>query len=685
MRFYTNIYLSITSQKYKLTEDFKEKLRQLGIRKFLLISLFYVRLFVIFTALMRTVFHQAEPQYISYITIVCYAVYNAICIIIWHAKQNQFFSNSSVKSQFGFDSIFIMSLYAATRNIESDFFIFFVIPIVISLLEDKVQWKEYRKQVIFVILMLLSSITIIASVFTHVEVGILLKLYIRHFSLRLSYILLLSVLFAIAYRDNARLKKSAELESLSKKLAMDKNNIFKIFNNSCDIIIVSNKDGYVQLPNKRARTLLNYGHDSFKNVHCSTIFCDTSGENGNIVVDDIMHKLELLNKSTLYDYDTNLKSKDNKIIHVKLSALYISSDFIAIIARDMRDIDNIRLEKKIAIENEEAVKLSILDALPLPIIELENRIIKYSNDQMREIFGLNPDEIVGENTRIMYQNDSTYVNIGKEVHRSLLKDKVYTSQDYVPFTHSDGTIKLCKVKAARVTDNYEADRRIIATYEDVTELVRAKEELSIAYEKEQQSLDGTISIMLELYEQADSYTKGHQMRVSKIATAIAKEMNLDQHTIRNIQLAASLHDIGKISIPISLLCKPGSLTEHEFSLIKQHPVYGFSIFKNANFPLDIAEIALQHHEKLDGSGYPNKLRGEEIKLEAQIISISDVFEAMCSARPYRTAYSEHYAIKEIIKNTETSFKSEIVDAFLNAYNERRIEGYNENTMDETRV
>lgn len=171
-------------------------------------------------------------------------------------------------------------------------------------------------------------------------------------------------------------------------------------------------------------------------------------------------------------------------------------------------------------------------------------------------------------------------------------------------------------------------------------------------------------------EVRDPYTAGHQRRVAHLATAIAKELQLTEDQIVGLKLASVVHDIGKIRVPAEILSKPGRLDELEFNLIKRHPVTGHEILKSINFPWPIAEAVLQHHERLDGSGYPRGLKDEEILHEAKIVAVADVVEAMVSHRPYRAGLGVDAAMEEITSNRGTMYDPLVVDVCLKLFREQ---------------
>jgi PAS domain S-box-containing protein/putative nucleotidyltransferase with HDIG domain len=177
-------------------------------------------------------------------------------------------------------------------------------------------------------------------------------------------------------------------------------------------------------------------------------------------------------------------------------------------------------------------------------------------------------------------------------------------------------------------------------------------------------LEGSIEAIALTLEMRDPYTAGHQQRVTKLACAIAEEMNLPQKIIDGLRISGLIHDLGKVTVPAEILSKPGKLTETEFSIIKNHPRVAYDILKKIDFPWPVADIVLQHHEYLDGSGYPQGLQEKDILLEARILTVADVVEAMASHRPYRAALGIDIALDEVKFGKGTMFDAAVVDACL---------------------
>ncbi len=214
---------------------------------------------------------------------------------------------------------------------------------------------------------------------------------------------------------------------------------------------------------------------------------------------------------------------------------------------------------------------------------------------------------------------------------------------------------------ARVRTHLEVTRLRNHLVELVDERTR---ELRESEKRLRASLIDSVSAIASTVELRDPYTAGHQHRVAMIAKAIASRLDLDENLVEGLYLASVVHDVGKIHIPAEILSKPGRLNDLEYNLIKVHPGAGYEILKSIDFPWPIAKIVLQHHERLDGSGYPDGLKGDAILQEAKILAVADVIEAMASHRPYRVALGLDLALGEIEKGSGRLYDPEVVKACL---------------------
>jgi PAS domain S-box-containing protein/putative nucleotidyltransferase with HDIG domain len=213
----------------------------------------------------------------------------------------------------------------------------------------------------------------------------------------------------------------------------------------------------------------------------------------------------------------------------------------------------------------------------------------------------------------------------------------------------------------------------VVVLRDITRSVKSEDKLHESFKMLRKAMGGAIQAMAQTVESRDPYTAGHQKRVSNIARMIADELSLKRDQIEGIRLAGVIHDLGKISIPAEILSKPGRITEVEFNLIKNHPETGYDILKTIDFPWPIAEIVHQHHERIDGSGYPRGLSGDEIMIEAKILAVADVVEAMASHRPYRPSLGIDVALEEIEKNRNKLYDKEVADICIDIFRKKKID------------
>jgi len=220
-----------------------------------------------------------------------------------------------------------------------------------------------------------------------------------------------------------------------------------------------------------------------------------------------------------------------------------------------------------------------------------------------------------------------------------------------------------------IIDRKKTHRGNVLVFRDIALRKTAEQELKESYDRLNRALEGIIRAMAATIEMRDPYTAGHQRRVSKLACAIARKIGLPERQIEGIRMAGEIHDIGKIYVPAEILSKPGKLTDIEFTIIKTHSQVGYDILKNIEFPWPIADIVVQHHERLDGSGYPAHLKGNAILPEANIIIVADVVEAMSSHRPYRPSHGIDKAITEITQNRGILYDAAVVDHCVRLFRE----------------
>jgi PAS domain S-box-containing protein len=318
---------------------------------------------------------------------------------------------------------------------------------------------------------------------------------------------------------------------------------------------------------------------------------------------------------------------------------------------------------------------NLLDYANVPIIVWDPTFkITRFNHAFERLTEFTADEVSGENLAMLFPKDSKDESLSQI--RSTLKGERWESVE-IPILRKDGDIRTVLWNSANI---FAEDGTIliatIAQGYDITERKQAEKQLKQTLESLRKAVGTTIQVVVSAVETRDPYTAGHQFRSADLARAIATEMGLPKDKIEGIRIAGSIHDIGKLSIPTEILSKPSKLSEIEFSLIKEHARKGFEILKDVESPWPLAEIVYQHHERMDGSGYPRKLKGDDILIEARILSVADVVEAMASHRPYRPALGLNAALEEIKNNKGTLYDADAVGACLRLFREKgfQLEG-----------
>ncbi|MFQ5861658.1 MAG: HD domain-containing phosphohydrolase [Candidatus Brocadiales bacterium] len=307
------------------------------------------------------------------------------------------------------------------------------------------------------------------------------------------------------------------------------------------------------------------------------------------------------------------------------------------------------------------------------ILDKDFRVV-WVNKALESYFGLKRDDVIGKDKRQLIKDKIHHIFEEGEKFKEVIF-KTYDNNTYVEnfvchVLPGDGREErwLNHWSQPITAGLYEGGR--VEHYTDISVRKQAEEELKQSTEKLRRSLGGTIQALASTVETRDPYTASHQRRVADLARTIAREMGLSREQIDGIRMAGVIHDIGKIAVPAEILSKPGRLTKTEHNMIKTHPQAGYDILKEVEFPWPVAKIVLQHQERMDGSGYPAGLSGEDIILEARILGVADVVEAMSSHRPYRPALGIDKALEEISKNRGVLYDANAVDACVRLFTEK---------------
>jgi len=331
------------------------------------------------------------------------------------------------------------------------------------------------------------------------------------------------------------------------------------------------------------------------------------------------------------------------------------------------DVTEQRRAEEALRESEELFR-SYLEYAPdgVCVSDLEGNFL-YGNLKCEEIIGYRREELLGKNylkLNILSENNR---NKAVRLLQANMEGKS-TGPNEIDLISKEGGLIPVEINTNVVQRMGQGI--VLSFVRDITNRKRAEEELQQTLESLRKALSTTIQVMVSAVEIRDPYTAGHQIRSAGLARAISTDMGLPQEKIDGIRMAGSIHDIGKLSIPAEILSKPTKLTNSEFSLIKEHSQKGYEMLKEVESPWPLAEIVYQHHERMDGSGYPRNLKGDDIIMEARVLAVSDVVEAMASHRPYRPGLGIDKALEEIEKNKGTLYDNAVADTCLRLFREK---------------
>ncbi len=300
------------------------------------------------------------------------------------------------------------------------------------------------------------------------------------------------------------------------------------------------------------------------------------------------------------------------------------------------------------------------------IIIVQDNIYVFANKAMVGISGYETGELLGmafEDIFVPEERDGV-----REYFQKSLKRKQGGNSFEGRLLCKGGAVKDVEVSFGSIT--IEGRRAEMGYIDDITFRKKAQDEIRQTVERLKKRLEETVNALASITEKRDPYTAGHQHRVAELTGAIAEELGLSEDQVEGAVVAATLHDIGKIYEPSEILSKPDLLTDIEFLMMKVHPEIGYDVLKNIDFPWPVALIVRQHHERMDGSGYPDGLKGDEILVEARILAVADVVEAMASHRPYRSALGVEEALKEITENRGREYDRDVVNACVRLFRKR---------------
>ena len=383
--------------------------------------------------------------------------------------------------------------------------------------------------------------------------------------------------------------------------------------------------------------------------------------------EDFLNRVYAFHGSTAEGMDV-LRFKDGRYVK-RFSAPMIIDGSVHGRVWSFRDITQRKRAEEVLLEAEEQFR-SLVEQATTGIIIIQDGKLAYVNPRFCEIHGYaRQSELLGTDVlSLILEKDH---GVTMEAIRHLLDGEVGKINHTVTALRKDGT--RIEVGICCSLFSYRGRRAIVAMTQDISEKSRIEADNQRYIEQLKTAFMSTVEVATIINEMRDPYTASHERRTADIAVAIAAELGFDRHWQEGLHIAGHLHDIGKINIPTEILSKPGKLGAIEFQLVKTHAQSGFDVLKGVEFPWPVAQVAQQHHERMDGSGYPHGLKGEKILPEARIMAVADVIEAMSSHRPYRPGLGIEIALAEIEHGRGTRYDADAADACLGMFREQRYQ------------
>ncbi len=467
---------------------------------------------------------------------------------------------------------------------------------------------------------------------------------------------------------NTRIESETGIENITAVLGIT-NGLFLIYDT----------EGTLKYVNQKLRELLGYPSDDMGRMNVTDLVINRHKRR---IREVLRTKLP---KGQERVAQMPLRGRDGKEFFVitRTAPIYRQERVVAevVVIEDLTEIKRTEDE----LRDSQRLTADIIQSLPdaTIVIDQEGRVL-YWNREMVELTGYTAEAMVGQSN---YEYGRAFYN---GIRRPMLVDMVIKpdldiSHMYASY-HREGNVLVTdknfahpkgedKIMWGRAAPLFNTSGDIVGAIEsvrDITGHIKFEEDLVRSHAKLETVFTGTVKALAVMTEKRDQYTAGHQQRVASLAEAIAREMGMGEDAVGEINIAATLHDIGKLYVPLDILSQTGKLTDIEYLFIKTHPAAGYDILKSIPFDAPIAEIILQHHERMDGSGYPRGLSGDEILIEARIIAVADVVEAMVSHRPYRPAMGIDQALEEIKANAGRLYDPTVVEACVGLFHNHRF-------------
>ncbi len=429
------------------------------------------------------------------------------------------------------------------------------------------------------------------------------------------------------------------------------------------IVLIDNATGNILEANSAAAAL--YGYD------CAELLTkrntDLSAEQEE--TQRVTHETPIISDKVVTIPLRFHRKKDGTVFPVEITGRFFIREGRSVHIAAIRDITERKRGEEALRQAEENFRRS-LDESPLGIriVTFEGETL-YANRAILDIYGYGDIEELRSTPIKKRYTPASYAEYQ-------IRKKMRTNGEACPSGYEISIIRKTgerrRVQVLRKDILWNGQKQFQSIYRDITETQKLEEKLQESLSGMRKAFDGIIQVLSTISEKRDPYTAGHQTRVADLTRAIAQDMGLSAERVEGVRLAGTIHDIGKVSVPAEILSKPARLTNIEFDMVKSHPQVGYEILHDVDFSWPLAEMVLEHHERMDGSGYPKGLKGEAILLEARILAVADVVEAMASHRPYRPALGIEAALEEIEKNRGILYDSSVVSACLGLFREKRF-------------
>ncbi len=444
-------------------------------------------------------------------------------------------------------------------------------------------------------------------------------------------------------------EKNIKLQELAARYAL-------VFDNLDDIIFWLDEKGYFTAVNRQVEKY-GYKPEEVVGKHFVEVLTKKSRE----IAKRYFERAKTSGGNDQYVVEALYKDGIVGILDMRVYTIVKDGKFIGRFGI-ARDITKFRETEKRLMDRE--LKYDILfHNIPVGVFYYDlNLVLSGFNDRLVEILRSTHEKLMGLDLKKL--NDQRIL----PAIMAVLDGKEGNYSGYYSATTSPAEL-YAELRTAPVHDEENNIIGGVGIVHDMTEHHHTELQLIELYKKQQKFLEGTVDALASAVEKRDPYTAGHQKRVARLACAIAREMGMDDSIVQCLNIAGTLHDVGKIYVPAEILSKPALLTRAEFAIIKEHPAMGADILAPIEFPWPVARIILQHHERIDGSGYPKGLKGKELLVEAKILAVADVVEAMMSHRPYRPAWTVDLVLNEIRGKKSILYDPDIVDVCMKLFTE----------------